>query len=82
MRWWSRPSSTASSSSRDFYDVVLDASKLGGTLFPLLAVALSLNLVLTEHRVPAMMVEFMQGFIDSPLVFMLLVNLLLLASAA
>jgi C4-dicarboxylate transporter DctM subunit len=64
---------------RDFYDVVLDASKLGGTLFPLLAVALSLNLVLTEHRVPLMMVEVMKGWIDSPLVFMLLVNLLLLA---
>jgi len=64
---------------RDFYDVVLDASKLGGTLFPLLAVALSLNLVLTEHRVPLTMVEVMKGWIDSPLVFMLLVNLLLLA---
>ena len=63
---------------RDFYDVVLDASKLGGTLFPLLAVALSLNLVLTEHRVPGMMVELMKGYIDSPLAFMLLVNGLLL----
>ncbi len=63
---------------KDFYDVVLDASKLGGTLFPLLAVALSLNLVLTEHRVPAMMVDLVRGYIDSPLAFMLLVNGLLL----
>ena len=63
---------------KDFYDVVLDASKLGGTLFPLLAVALSLNLVLTEHRVPMMMVDVMRGFTDSPLAFMLLVNVLLL----
>ena len=63
---------------RDFYDVVLDASKLGGTLFPLLAVALSLNLVLTEHRVPLAMVEIMKAWVDSPLVFMLLVNALLL----
>lgn len=62
----------------DFYGVVLDASKLGGTLFPLLAVALSLNLVMTEHRVPSQMVELMQGWIDSPLMFMLLVNALLL----
>jgi C4-dicarboxylate transporter DctM subunit len=62
----------------DFYDVVLEASKLGGTLFPLLAVALSLNLVLTEHRVPATMVQVMQGWISSPLLFMLLVNGLLL----
>ena len=62
----------------DFYDVVLDASKLGGTLFPLLAVALSLNLVLTEHQVPGMMVDIMKSFTDSSLVFILLVNLLLL----
>ena len=63
---------------RDFYAVVLDASKLGGTLFPLLAVALSLNLVLTEHQVPGMMVDIMKGFTDSSLVFILLVNILLL----
>lgn len=63
---------------KDFYQVVLDTSKLGGSLFPVLAVALSLNIVLIEHRVPGMMVEFMQGFITSPIMFMLLVNLLLL----
>jgi len=63
---------------RDFYEVVLDASKLGGSLFPVLAVALSLNIVLTEHRVPASMVQFIQGYIDSPLMFMLMVNALLL----
>jgi C4-dicarboxylate transporter, DctM subunit len=57
---------------------VLDASKLGGTLFPLLAVALSLNLVLTEHQVPGMMVDMVQGVTSSPLLFMLLVNGLLL----
>jgi len=64
---------------KDFYQVVLDQSKLGGSLFPVLAVALSLNIVLIEHRVPGQMVEFMQSFISSPLMFMLLVNLLLLA---
>ncbi len=63
---------------RDFYQVVLDASKLGGSLFPVLAVALSLNIILIEHRVPASLVQFMQGYISSPLMFMLLVNLLLL----
>lgn len=63
---------------KDFYQVVLDTSKLGGSLFPVLAVALSLNIVLIEHRVPGMMVEFMQGFVTSPIMFMLLVNLLLL----
>jgi C4-dicarboxylate transporter, DctM subunit len=63
---------------RDFYGVVLETSKLGGSLFPVLAVALSLNIILTEHRAPQMLVEFMQGYISSPLTFMLLVNILLL----
>ncbi len=63
---------------RDFYLVVLDASKLGGSLFPVLAVALSLNILLTEHRVPQQLVELIQGYISSPLMFMLLINLLLL----
>jgi C4-dicarboxylate transporter DctM subunit len=62
----------------DFYGVVLETSKLGGSLFPVLAVALSLNIILTEHRAPQMLVEFMQGYISSPLTFMLLVNILLL----
>jgi C4-dicarboxylate transporter DctM subunit len=62
----------------DFYAVVLDASKLGGSLFPVLAVALSLNIIMIEHRIPQGMVAFMQGYIDSPLVFILLINVLLL----
>jgi C4-dicarboxylate transporter DctM subunit len=62
----------------DFYGVVLEASKLGGSLFPLIAVALSLNIILTEHRVPQSLVTFMQGYISSPIMFMLLVNVLLL----
>lgn len=63
---------------RDFYNVVLETSKLGGSLFPVLAVALSLNIILIEHRAPQMLVEFMQHYISSPLTFMLLVNILLL----
>jgi C4-dicarboxylate transporter DctM subunit len=62
----------------DFYNVVLETSKLGGSLFPLIAVALSLNIILTEHRVPQGLVDLMQGYITSPLMFMVLVNILLL----
>ena len=62
----------------DFYNVVLEASKLGGSLFPVLAVALSLNIILIEHRIPQGMVAFIQAYIDSPIAFMLLVNVLLL----
>jgi C4-dicarboxylate transporter DctM subunit len=62
----------------DFYNVVLETSKLGGSLFPLIAVALSLNIILTEHRAPQGLVDFMQRYISSPLTFMILVNILLL----
>lgn len=62
----------------DFYKVVLETSKLGGSLFPVLAIALSLNIILTEQRVPQMLVSVMQDYISSPIMFMLLVNILLL----
>ena len=67
---------------RDFRLVVLETSKLGGSLFPVLAVALSLNIVLIEHRVPSQMVELVRGWIDSPGAFMLGVNVLLLGVGA
>ena len=66
----------------DFRHVVLETSKLGGSLFPVLAVALSLNLVLIEHRVPSQMVEAVRSWIDSPGAFMAGVNLLLLGVGA
>jgi C4-dicarboxylate transporter, DctM subunit len=62
----------------DFYAVVLDTSKLGGSLFPVLAVALSLNILLIEHRVPQAMIAASQDYITSPLLFMVIVNILLL----
>ena len=62
----------------DFYTVVLDTSKLGGSLFPLIAVALSLNIVLTEHRAPQSLVDLMQGYVTSPVTFIVLVNILLI----
>lgn len=64
------------------YDVIIDAAKLGGALFPLLSVALSLNLVLTEHRVPETMVQLMQDWFSSPVTFMIAVNALLLVVGA
>jgi len=67
---------------RKYFNVVTETAKLGGALFPLIAVALSLNLILTEYRVPAQMVELAGLYIDSPLAFILIVNLLLLAVGA
>lgn len=67
---------------RDLKAVVLESAKLGGALFPLIAVALSLNLILIENRVPDMMVGLVEGWIDSPVTFIIVVNLLLLAVGA
>lgn len=63
---------------RDFYGVALETTKLLGSLFPILAIALSLNLLLTEQRVPQALVEFMTANVESKLAFLLIVNILLL----
>ena len=63
----------------DFFAIVLQAARFGGALFPVLAIALGLSIVLTEHHVPAALVRLVQAHIDSPLTFMVLVNLMLLA---
>ena len=65
-----------------YFNVVTETAKLGGALFPLIAVALSLNLVLTEYRVPALMVDLVNAWIDSPIAFLVVINLLLLAVGA
>ncbi|MHA7598833.1 TRAP transporter large permease [Alicycliphilus sp. T452] len=58
-------------------NVVVDAVKTSGSLFPLFAVALSLALLLTEHRVPDALVQLMQGWFSGPVSFMVAVNILL-----
>ena len=58
-------------------NVVIDAIKTSGSLFPLFAVALSLALLLTEHRVPDTLVQMMQGWFSGPISFMIAVNILL-----
>jgi C4-dicarboxylate transporter, DctM subunit len=64
---------------RQLYDVVLEAVRFGGALLPVIAVALSLTLVMSEHRVPLRLVDWVQGYVTSGLAFILIVNLLLLA---
>ena len=59
--------------------VVGDTSTLMGSLFPILAIALSLNVFMTYEQVPGRIVEAMTLFIDSKLLFLLMTNLLLLA---
>lgn len=63
---------------RDFYSVAVDTAKLLGSLFPILAIALSLNLLLAEHRVPQELVAWMTGAITDRNTFLAAVNILLL----
>ena len=48
----------------DFFAIVLQAARFGGALFPVLAIALGLSIVLTEHHVPAALVRLVQAHID------------------
>lgn len=63
---------------RDFYTVALETTKLLGSLFPILAIALSLNLLLAEQRVPQELVAWMTTLTTSKLAFLIGVNILLL----
>jgi len=61
------------------WSTVGETSTLMGSLFPILALALSLNVFMTYEQVPNQIVEWMTGVIDSQLVFLFLTNILLLA---
>ena len=63
---------------RDVQRLIGEAARIGGVLFPLIAVAVSLSILLTEHRVPPLLVQWLQGQVSSALTFVLLVNVLLL----
>lgn len=58
--------------------VVGETSTMMGGLFPVLALALSLNVFMTYEQVPNQLVEWLTGFIDSKVMFLILVNLFLL----
>ena len=63
---------------RDLRDVGMDTVTMMGALFPLLAIALSLNLLLTTERAPQMLAAFMTETVESRVAFILMMNLLLL----
>ena len=63
---------------RDLGAVAVSTTAMLGALMPILAVALSVNLLLTAERVPAMLTDWMAGVIDSRIGFLVAVNLLLL----
>lgn len=63
---------------RDFQHTIIDAAKMLGMLFPIIAVALSLKSVLTIERIPQEIATWVTSMTDSPIAFLLAVNLLLL----
>ena len=62
----------------DLRDVAIDTTTMMGSLFPILAIALSVNLLLTTHQVPAALTEWMSGMITSKFTFLIMINILLL----
>jgi C4-dicarboxylate transporter DctM subunit len=64
---------------RELYDVIGQTTKLLGSLFPVLMMALSLNIFLAYQQVPEMLISSVSSQIDSPIGFMAGINLFLLA---
>ncbi len=62
----------------DFYDIAISTAKLLGALYPLLAIAMSLNLLLTTEQVPQSLTHWVAAQVESPIAFLLAINLLLL----
>lgn len=62
----------------DFGQTAIESGKLVGALFPLIAVAESVNHILTENRVPQELIEFAVANVESSAAFILIVNGLLL----
>ena len=62
----------------DLKAIATETSTMMGTIFPVLAIALSVNILLTTHQAPGLLAEWVGGFIDSKVTFLLAVNVLLL----
>ncbi|MFP6773587.1 MAG: TRAP transporter large permease subunit [Alphaproteobacteria bacterium] len=62
----------------DLFGVAVDAAKLFGTLFPIIAVALSLNLLLTAEQVPQDLAAWVGGLVENRFMFLILLNIFLL----
>lgn len=61
------------------YEVIGQTTKLLGSLFPVLMMALSLNIFLAYQQVPEMLISSVSSQIDSPMGFLAGINLFLLA---
>lgn len=63
---------------RDFFNTSVETAKLLGTLFPIVAVALSIKSLLTVEQVPHALAEWIGTIVSDPVTFLLAMNVLLL----
>lgn len=63
----------------DFYDLSVDTARLLGTILPILAVATSINILLTVEQVPQNLAAWMSSTVDSKIMFLIVLNIFLLA---
>ncbi len=63
----------------DFFELAVDTARLLGTILPILAVATSVNILLTAERVPQDFAAWMTGTVDDKIMFLIALNLFLLA---
>ena len=63
---------------RDFGDLSRETGVLLGTLFPIVAAAISLNMLLTAERVPQELAAIVAAHVEGRIAFLLMVNILLL----
>ncbi len=67
---------------RDLSAIVLETVKMIGMLMPLLAIAQSLNNILDLQGAPQAMVKYMQSWVSSPAMLLVVVNVVLLLAGA
>jgi C4-dicarboxylate transporter, DctM subunit len=65
---------------RKLMDITQETVKMSGALFPMLIMAVSINIFLSEKQVPQMAAQWLGTVIDSPAMFMLATNALLLVT--
>lgn len=63
---------------RDFYGIAVETSRLLGTLLPIVAIALSINLLLTAERIPQELAQWMTTLVDNRFTFLVILNIFLL----
>jgi C4-dicarboxylate transporter DctM subunit len=63
---------------KEFFGIAVETSRLLGTLLPIVAVALSINLLLTAERIPQDLATWMTTLVDDQFTFLVVLNIFLL----